>query len=77
MKHFSLLIIASDAALFIISTLRISLIQASQIFTTYLTDQLAHESELEEQLEAGDITDLQLDLETALKNGNGMGDGAA
>jgi len=50
----------------IISTLRISLIQASQIFTTYLTDQLAHESELEEQLVAGDITDLQLDLETAL-----------
>jgi hypothetical protein len=48
----------------IISTLRISLLQASQSLTAYFTDQLAFESSLDEDLMSGKITRLEFDIKS-------------
>ena len=48
----------------IISTLRISLLQGSQILTGYFTDQLSFESSLDEDLISGKITRLEFDIKT-------------
>jgi hypothetical protein len=48
----------------IISTLRISLLQGSQILTGYFTDQLTFESSLDEDLISGKITRLEFDIKT-------------
>ena len=46
----------------IISTARVSVLQISQVFTSYLTDQLKHETDLEEELSGGKISALELEL---------------
>lgn len=45
-----------------ISTFRVCFLQASQVFTGYLTDQLHHESKLEEELTDGKISSLELEI---------------
>jgi len=47
---------------FLISSCRVTILQASQVLTSYLTDTLEYETELEEQLVQGQITNVQYDL---------------
>ena len=51
----------STKSLFI-STTRVSVLQISQVFTSFLTDQLKHETELEESLVEGKISALELEI---------------
>eukprot|EP00553_Chaetoceros_curvisetus_P002710 CAMPEP_0204623828 /NCGR_PEP_ID=MMETSP0717-20131115/9592_1 /ASSEMBLY_ACC=CAM_ASM_000666 /TAXON_ID=230516 /ORGANISM="Chaetoceros curvisetus" /LENGTH=365 /DNA_ID=CAMNT_0051639033 /DNA_START=6 /DNA_END=1103 /DNA_ORIENTATION=- len=46
----------------VLSTIRTSILQASTILTSYFTEQLAHETSLEEKMVAGEITPMQLDV---------------
>ncbi len=46
----------------VLSTIRTSILQASTILTSYFTEQLAHETSLEEKMIAGEITPIQLDV---------------
>lgn len=43
-------------------TFRVSLLQASQVFTSYVTDQLQFETKLEKELEEGKISSLELEI---------------
>ena len=46
-----------------ISTTRVAFLQISQAFTSYLTDQLKHESDLEDSLTAGKISGIELEIQ--------------
>ena len=47
----------------LLSTTRISVLQITQAVTSYLTDQLKHEADLEEQLAEGKISELELEIQ--------------
>lgn len=47
----------------ILSTVRVGIVQAAQTLSTYVTDQLEHETQLDEQLDDGEITHLEYETQ--------------